>query len=685
MRKRYLAAVLLSLASNTLADEGMWLFTKPPAERVKSAYGFDITPAWLEHLQKSAVRFGTGGSGSFVSANGLILTNHHVGSGMIEKLSTQEKDLRRDGFYAARQEDELPCPDLELNVLMSIEDVTARVSAAVTGEMSAEQAKLARTAVIAEIEKESLDATGFRSDVVKLYQGGKYHLYRYHRYTDVRLVFAPDEQSAAFGRDPDNFEFPRFCLDCCFFRAYEDGRPARTEHYLKWNAEGAKEGELVFVAGHPGRTNRLVTHAELTDMRDSGMPAKLEQLYRSEALLEAWASRDRENRRRATGAITGIRNGRKAVLAGLDGLLDPEFMAAKLQSEQKLREAFRAKPEWHEADEAFDKIAAAVAEGRPGELRGRMLEGGEAFATSFFGIARTLLRAAEERPKENSLRLREYQDAGRVSLELDLFSNEPIYRDMETLKLANSLMVLCTKLGAEDPLVRQVLAGKAPQERAAELVAGTKLDDVALRRSLYEGGRAAIDATSDPMILLAKLVDPAARSLRESFEQRAETISQSHEKIAAARFAIEGDSSYPDATFSLRLAYGQVKGYQENGIDVPWATTLGGVFERSELQGNTPPFDLPLPWSEAKDKINRKVPYNFVCTADITGGNSGSPVVNKQGELVGLIFDSNAPGLKLGYGYKEGNGRAVSVHSAGMLEALDTIYGAKRVLAEIVK
>jgi hypothetical protein len=412
---------------------------------------------------------------------------------------------------------------------------------------------------------------------------------------------------------------------------------------------------------------------------------KLDQIYRAEALLEAWASRDRENRRRATGAITGIRNGRKAILAGLDGLLDPSFMNAKEESERKLREVFRAKPEWREADQAFDTIASALAENEPRELRGRMLEGGDAFATNFFEIARTLVRAADEFAKPNPERFREFQDAGKTSLEPELFSDEPLYRDMETVKLANSLMVLCAKLGAADPLVEKIMDGKPPQERAAELIAGTRLDDIALRKSLYEGGRNAIDASSDPMILLAKLVDDDSRALRKSYEAMLETISQSHEKIAAARFAVEGDTSYPDATFSLRLAYGEVKGYQENGIGVPWATTLGGLFERSELQGNTPPFDLPLPWSHAKDKINRKAPYNFVCTADITGGNSGSPVVNKQGELVGLIFDSNAPGLKLGYGYKEGNGRAVSVHAAGMLEALDTIYGAKRVLAEIVK
>jgi len=683
MRSIRLAGLLLSTSFAAHADEGMWLFTKPPVEKVKAAYGFEITPAWLEHLQKSSVRFGSGGSGSFVSPNGLILTNHHVGAGMIEKLSTSGRDLFKEGFYAATEADELPCPDLELNVLMSIEDVTARVTAAVKPGQSAEEASAARRAVIAGIEKESLDATGLNSDVVTLYQGGAYHLYRYQQYTDVRLVFAPDSQAAAFGGDPDNFEYPRFCLDCCFFRAYQDGKPVKNEHFLKWNAAGAKEGELVFVSGHPGRTNRLNTYAELVAMRDEGLPARMEQIYRGEVILDAWASRDRENSRRVLGNIIGIRNGRKAVAARLEGLLDPAFMARKEQSEASMREAFRNRPEWTSADAAFDRIATVEKESQAYSVRGRLLEAGEGFGTSLFGVARTLLRAGDEAGKSDGERLREYQSSARVSLELDLFSKEPVYRDVETLKLANSLTSLCMKLGADEPLVKKIMAGKSPGARAEELISGTRLDDIELRRSLYKGGKEAVAASTDPLIALARLIDEEARALRLKFEADDEVVSQAHEKISAARFALEGDSNYPDATFSLRLAYGTVKGYRDGNTTVPAETTLGGLFARAEAQGNKPPFDLPVTWAKAKDRIDMDKAFNFVSTADITGGNSGSPMVNREGELVGLIFDSNAHGLVLGFGYSEEKGRAVSVHTAGMLEALDKIYGAERVIAEI--
>lgn len=683
MHRWYLAGAILATAV-AHGDEGMWLFNKPPVEKVKSSYGFEITPPWLEHLQKSAVRFG-GASGSFASANGLVLTNHHVGSGQLEKLSTPERDLHKRGFYAATLEEELRCPDLELNVLMSIEDVTVRVRDAVKAAATPEAGARARRAVIAEIEKESQDATGFRSDVVTLYQGGAYHLYRYDRYTDVRLVFAPDAQAATFGGDPDNFEFPRYCLDLCFFRVYRDGKPASTPNFLKWNAAGAKEGELVFVAGHPGRTNRLNTYAELVGMRDDGLPFRMEQIYRGEAVLEAWAARDRENRRRATGSITGIRNGRKAVGARLEGLLDNSFMEQKAKDEAKLREGLRAKPEWKDADAAFDRIAAAEKEGTAIALRGRLLGEGGGFSTSIFGIARTLLRAGDERPKPNSERLKEFQDAGRVSLELDLFSDEPIYRDMETEKLASSLTVLCNKLGADDPLVKKIMAGKAPRERAVELVSGTQLTEVALRKKLYEGGREAVAACQDPMLDLARIVDVESRELRKRSEAIDEVVKQAHEKISAARFALEGDANYPDATGTLRLAFGVVKSYHEGTVDVPSATTLGGLFARSELQGAVPPFQLPETWAKAADKIQRDTPYNFVCTTDITGGNSGSPVLNQKGELVGLVFDGNQDNLKLGFGYREGNGRCVSVHAAGMLETLDKIYGAKRVVEEITR
>ncbi len=670
------AGLILAASFAAQADEGMWLFTKPPVRQVKDKYGFEITPEWLEHLQKSSVRFGNGGSGSFASANGLILTNHHVGSGMIEKLSTKERDLLNHGFYAKTAVEELKCPDLELNVLMSIEDVTDRVNAAVKADQAPADAADARRSVIAGIEKESHDATGLRSDVVTLYQGGAYHLYRYQRYTDVRLVFAPDVRAAAFGGDPDNFEFPRFCLDFCFFRAYENGEPAKTPHFLKWKAAGAEEGELVFTSGHPGRTNRSVTLAQLEALRDDGFPYRLEQIFRAETLLSAWADRDLENARRAKGMIVGTQNGRKAIMARLNGLLDPAVIGQKAASESKLREPA-------EVNAAFERIATAEKEASGYETRLRMLEGGDAFGSGLFGIARTLLRAAAEADKPPGERLEEFRETSRESLELELFSTEPIYKNLETLRTANALTFLCAKLGATDKTVQDILGGKSPDGRAAELIQRTGLEDVALRRKLYEGGREAVAASDDPMIALAKAVDQEARELRKKADATEEVIAQAHREIAKARFAREGDSAYPDATFSLRLSSGVVKGYAEGDQAIPAWTTFQGLQERSEAQGGKSPFDLSDEWKSRASELDPKTPLNFVSTNDITGGNSGSPVVNRQGELVGLIFDSNAPGLVSDFAYTEERGRAVSVHPAAIVEVLRTIYGAERVLAEL--
>lgn len=676
MRSFLLASLLLAALPAARADEGMWLFTKPPVRQVKEKYGFEITPAWLEHLQKSSVRFGNGGSGSFVSANGLVLTNHHVGSGMIEKLSTTERDLLKHGFYAKSADEELKCPDLELNVLMSIEEVTERVNAAVKADQSPEQAADARRAVIAAIEKDSHDATGLRSDVVTLYQGGAYHLYRYQRYTDVRLVFAPDVKAAAFGGDPDNFEFPRYCLDFCFFRAYENGAPAKTPHFLKWKTAGAQEGELVFTSGHPGRTNRSVTLAQLESLRDNGFPYRLEQIFRAETLLSAWADRDLENARRAKGMIVGTQNGRKAVMARLNGLLDPALMTRKAASEKQLRETAGV-------DAALQRIATAEKAANQFDTRLRLLEGGDAFGSGLFGIARTLLRAGAEADKSEGERLEEYRQTSRTSLELELFSDEPVYKNLETLRMANALTFLCAKLGVEDPTVQAILGGKSPDDRAAELIHGTRLEDVALRRKLYDGGRDAVAASNDPLIQLAKVVDHESRQLRKQAEATEEVIAQAHRDIAAARFARDGDATYPDATFSLRLSFGLAKGYADGAEVVPTQTTFRGMQERSEAQGGVAPFDFSDEWKARAGRLDPKTPLNFISTNDITGGNSGSPVVNRDGELVGLIFDSNAPGLVSDFFYSDEKGRAVSVHPAAMQEAMEKVYRAERVLAEL--
>jgi len=672
------------IETNVYPGEGMWLFNNPPKKLLKEKYNFDKGPDWYEHVQKSSVRFNSGGSGSFVSANGLVMTNHHVGADALQKLSTKEKNYLKDGFHAKDPSEEIKCVDLELNVLMEIVDVTKDVEAAVPEGASAEEAFKARRAVTAKIEKESQDKTGLRSNIITLYQGGQYHLYRFKRYTDVRLVFAPEQQIAFFGGDPDNFEYPRFDLDCCFFRIYEDGKPIQCKHYLKWSKAGAKDGELVFVSGHPGRTNRQNTMSELEYLRDFGYPFVLQRLYRMETALRSWSERSEENARRAKDDLFGVQNSRKARDGGLGGLLDPALMARKQSAEQQLRDAVAKDPKLSFAKGAWERITAAEKKRREIALPFLMLEGGSGFNSNLFGIARTLLRAAEEKPKPNGERLREFVDSNLAPLELQLFSDEPIYEDLEIVKLSDSLRLLAEEMGMENELVKKVLAGKSPRDRAAELVLGTKLKDVELRKKLYEGGARAVDASNDPMIEVARTIDAEARKYRKIFETEIDEVKrQAHAQIAKAKYALEGDSVYPDATFTLRLSYGVVKGYEEAGKQVPHETTFAGLYERSASQKNRPPFDLPERWVERKSKLDLNTPFNFVCTCDIIGGNSGSPVINANAEVVGLIFDGNIQSLVLDFIFDETVARALSVHSQGIIEALRKVYDANDLADEL--
>ena len=682
MKRSLLALLPCALAFAAAADEGMWLYNQPPRQLLRERHQFDASDAWLEHLQKSSVRIGA--SGSFVSEDGLLISNHHVGADSIQKLSTKERNLLRDGFYARTPAEELKCLDLELNILQSVEDVTARVSAAVPKEADTAKAFAARRKVIAEIEKESLDRTGLRSDVVTLWQGGAYHLYCYQRYTDVRLVFAPEQQIAFYGGDPDNFEFPRYDLDICLFRAYENGRPAKVEHFLRFSPKGVSDGELVFVSGHPGRTDRLLTAAELEYQRDQALPFRLNSLKRLEVLLGNWSARSEENARRAKDDLFGVQNSRKANDGRLAGLLDPDLFSAKVRAEAEFKTKLAGQPGFADALAAYDKIAAATQILAAQAARHALLESAAAFQCESFGIARTLLRAGDEHPKPNGERLREFSDSGKASLELHLFSGKPIYTDLEILTLADSLTFLAGRLGVSDSLVQKVLAGKSPRDRAAELVNGTKVRDVALRKRLYEGGAPTVSAANDPMIGLARLVDTEARALRKVSDEQSEARQQAHATIARARNALLGASGYPDATSTLRLAFGTVKGYEEDGKPFPALTTLGGLYERAKEMKNQPPFDLPSSWVRRKARLNLKTPFNFVSTADNIGGNSGSPVVNRAGEFVGIIFDGNLQGLPWDFAFSDKQGRATAVHSAAILEALDKVYGAKELIRELV-
>ena len=679
-------AMVCLLPVESPADEGMWLFNNPPKKLLRDKYHFAPSDDWYLHLQRASVRFNSGGSGEFVSADGLVMTNHHVGADCLQKLSTKERDLIAQGFYARTLEEEIRCVDLELNVLQSIEDVTERINAAVKPGMSLAEANQARRAAMNTVEKESLDKTGLRSDVVTLYHGGLYHLYRFKKYTDIRIVFAPEKDIAFFGGDPDNFEYPRYDLDICFLRVYEDGKPAKIEHYLKWSAKGADDGELVFVSGHPGRTDRLDTMAHIEFLRDKTFPNTLRKLFRWEVMLSTYSVESRENARRAQDDLFGVQNSRKARLGMLAGLQDPAILSRKRADEEKLRQAAKEKASLlkEPIGDPWSDVAGALKVWDGIYYDWDLLEQRSAFHCQLFGIARTLVRLADESAKPNADRLREYRESNLESLKFELFSEAPIYDDLETALLADSLSMLVETKGMNDPLVAKVLAGASPRERAAQLISGTKLKSVEVRKKLAEAGPEAIRKSDDPMMQLAVLVDPQARGLRKTYEDQVEEpLRQAYAKLAAARFAIYGTEVYPDATFTLRLAFGQVKGYTEQGRQVPPWTTFTGLYARAEEQGHQDPFKLPQRWVERKDRLDLATPFNFVSTADIIGGNSGSPVVNRNGELVGIIFDGNIQSLVLDFIYTEQEARAVSVHSAGIMEALRKIYNADRIVKEL--
>jgi peptidase S46-like protein len=692
LRPLAVVCVIGSIAS-AAADEGMWLFNAPPLKQLKEKYQFEPTQQWLEHLQKASVRFNSGGSGSFVSANGLVITNHHVGADTLQKISDAQHNYLKDGFYARTQADEIKSTDLELNVLMSVEDVTGRVNGAVKPGMTNDQASSARNSVIAAIEKESKDKTGLRSDVVTLYQGGAYHLYRYKRYDDVRLVFAPEQQIAFYGGDPDNFEYPRYDLDICIFRVYENGQPAKIDNYLKWNSKGPSDGELTFVSGSPGKTDRQLTLDELTDTRDRWLPYLLGMFYRREVLGLAYSARSFENARKARDDLFGDQNNRKRYDGYLVGLLDPQIWSALKAREQKLRAAIGRDPKLRTTPTAYDRIKRAQAEIAKNAPLHNYLEqerptpvgyrGPRALFGNLFKYARLLVRAVDERAKPNGQRIPQFRDSARESLELELFSTEPIYDDYEILRLTDSLTDFASQFGADDPLVKKVLAGKSPHARAVELVTGTKLKDAAVRKDLYGKDAAALQAAHDPMIDLARLVDGPAREAKKMYDTQDEIKKQAYSEIAKARFAIEGTGSYPDAIFTLRLSYGTVRGYEEDGKQIPAFTDFAGLYQRSVEHDNKPPFDLPKRWLDKKASLNLATHFNFVSDADIIGGNSGSPVVNKQNEFVGIIFDGNIQSLVLDCIYTDTQARAVSVDSAAIIEALRKVYDARDLADEL--
>jgi hypothetical protein len=664
------------------ADEGMWTFDNPPVKQLQEKYNFSPAREWFDHIRLSSVRFNDGGSGSFVSPNGLVITNHHVAFGQLQKLSTREKDYVKEGFYAKTRSDELKAPDLELNVLVSMENVTARVQGAVKPGMTEKEALDARRAEQARIQKESLDKTGFRSDVVSLYQGGEYWLYRYKKYTDVRLVFAPEQQAAFFGGDPDNFTYPRYDLDFAVLRVYENGQPIQSKDYLKWNTNGAADDELVFVSGHPGSTQRGQTMAQLTLDRELIYPTQIARYKRQLEALRAYARRGSEQARQAADDIFGLENAVKALTGEFNGM-DKALFDKRAKEESELRAKVAGNPEWRrQYADAWDAVGAATK--RRADLFKLQQFRSISTASGLASLARQIVVYSVEIQKPDTQRLAGYHDSQLEERKFYFFSPAPVYPELEEALLAFSLKDALDQLGPADPFVKTILNGRTPEQVAAEAMRGTKLTDPGARKSLVEGGQAAVDSSTDPLVVLARKVEPFFREIRKQFEDTVESVlTGATEKIAKARFAIYGKSVYPDATFTLRLAYGSVKGYPMNGTNAPPKTTFYGLFDRSASFGNKSPYDLTARFQERRGKIDLSTPLNFVSTADIIGGNSGSPVINRNGEFVGIIFDGNIESLTGNFVYLEDSNRAVAVHSAAIIETLRKVYDAPALADEL--
>jgi hypothetical protein len=659
----------------------MWTFDNPPLKLLKAKYGFTPTQAWLDHLRLSSVRLNDGGSGSFVSPNGLLLTNHHVARGQLQKNSTAERDYLRDGFYAATPNQEMKSPDLEVNVLVAIQDVTARVQGAAKGIADEAKALKARDAEVAAITKESKDKTGLRSDVVSLYNGGEYWLYQYKAYTDVRLVFAPEQQAAFYGGDPDNFTYPRYDLDMAIFRVYDNGQPLKTENYLKWSAKGAGPGELTFISGHPGTTERQDTVAQLLVQRDVIGPAVTEYLQRRIAAAQAFAAQGTEQKRLVFSTIFSLQNSLKVYLGRAEALADKAILTKKQAEEDDFRAKVAANPEWQKAyGSAWDTIAAAEEKVRP-QVKVQFFRRAD---SRLFTLALQIVQYVAEIKKPDGERLQQFHDAGLESLKFQLLSPAKIPVETDKLFMINALKLAQEKLGKDDAYVQAIVQGAEVDSAVNSLIDGTKLADPAVRKALIDGGEAAVAASTDPMIVAARRVDPIVRETnRRMRDTITSVLTPAGEKLGKARFLVYGKDAYPDATFTLRLSYGTVDGYPYNGTVAPPFTTFYGVYDRAAGFSNKPPFDLTAKQAAGRDKLDLSTPLDFVTTGDIIGGNSGSPVVNRDGELVGLIFDGNIESLAGDFVYEGQKNRAVAVHSSGMIEGLRKLYNAGALADEL--
>ncbi len=676
------ALSLLLLVLTARADEGMWTYHDFPGALVKERYGVDIDAAWLDRVRTSTIRLANC-TASFISPEGLILTNHHCSASCLAENSSKDKSLFEDGFIAPARAQELRCRTQVADILMGMENITSQVEAATRG-LDSKAANDQRKKRLTELEQACEAGKGsgrsagerYKCESVDLYTGGQYWLYKYRRYDDVRLVFAPQAGIAAFGGDPDNFQFPRWCLDLSILRAYDkNGRPVSPPNYLPIDFNGPNAGDPVFVSGHPGSTDRLLTVAQLYVLRDIHLPQWLLRASELRGRYLQFAKTGAQAARITEAPISGLENGIKVQRKLLDALHNDAFLAAKRQEEAQLRAGL------HGAADPWAEIEAAQRTARALATQYTFLESGSGFNSALFSYARTLVRGATERTKPNTERLREYRDAVLPRIEQRLNANIPVYPELETLTLSFSLERLREWLGPDDPVVRRLLSKDSPDTLAARTIEGSRLADPAVRTGLWKGGAKAIEASADPMIRLARAVEEAARAVRKRYEDEVQApVQAASERIAQLRFKTFGTRVAPDATFTLRLSFGTVRGWSENGVAVDPFTRLDRLFERATGQD---PFRVPDSWMRVKDRLEPTTRFNLATDNDIVGGNSGSPLIDARGRIVGLIFDGNIHSISGAYGFDPVLNRAVAVHPAIIKEALTKVYDGGALLREI--
>ncbi|HEY3654627.1 MAG TPA: S46 family peptidase [Steroidobacteraceae bacterium] len=665
-----------------LADEGMWTFDNFPASTVEKTYATEVTPAWLDHVRLSTIRL-TNCTASFVSAEGLILTNHHCVESCLAELSSKDDSLLDRGYMAAKQTDERRCSTQLADVLVGMDDVTRTVAKSIGG-LDDKAANETRKKVLTELEQSCEQASAkaksgkVKCQAVTLYDGGQYFIYKYKRYDDVRLVFAPEADIAAFGGDPDNFQFPRWSLDFSMLRAYEHGKPAKTPNHLRVNFAGPHADELVFVAGHPGTTQRLETRAQLEFERDVSLPSTLLRTAELRGRYIQFGRSAPADEQLVEAPLNSLENGLKVRRKLLDALHDDALMARKSEDEKALRASAQIA-----GLDPWTEIEKATARQRALHLPHTFIEGGAGFNSILFRYARLLVRGADEKTKPNTARLREYTDAALPRIEQQLYARVPIYSEVEVLTMSFSLQRMREWLGPDHPVVRKLLVKESPDALATRLVAETKLNDPLVRKQLWEGGKSAVDASRDPMIVLARSLDGDARAIRKQFEDEVEApISAASERIAAERFKAYGTHVYPDATFTLRLNYGTIQGWVENGTPVEPFTYLDRAFERAT---GASPFKIPDSWMKVKSQLDMRTPFCISTSSDIVGGNSGSPLIDGEGRVVGLMFDGNIHSISGDYWFDTAKNRAIALHPAIIREALEKVYGAKSLLAEMTE